>query len=621
MPTLSTYLLRKMYIIGILLLSSLLSWQLVAAQCNGTVTTFPYEEDFETHTAGWTTSGNSSDWAWGTPDKKIIKGAASGTKCWITGGLTKSAYNNNEHSYLQSPCFDLTALHYPYIRFNLFYDTEKDWDGANLQYSPDNARTWIKIGYFGQQEDCLNSGWYNDQSVYFVSEEDGWSGNSTNGGKWTTAQIKLPFTGGTNKTVMFRFYFGSGDNNNDYDGFGVDDFYMGEAPDAANASFNYSCISSSAVNFTADVSPCLTNLQWDFGDAASGDSNKVSGATVTHRFSTPGNYSVNLTASNNNGISITKTNTVNIIAAFIYVLTPVQCAGGTAMVQAVVKGADSAYQYILNTTPVITTATAALPAGNYKLEVSGSNTCTAQVSLAIGEPSPLLTGMAVVQPDCNKSNGSIHINVSGGSVPYTYVWEPLVSNTADAGNLQNGNYNVIITDHNGCKAKINTRLQPNGVQVNLGNDTTICYGQTLNLNAGNFATYLWDDLSNKPQRTIGKAGVYFVKVTTTDGCTESDTIKVIGDCGDVYFPSAFSPNGDLINDAFGPAGNIGLLKNYILRVYDRLGNLIFNSFTPVQKWDGNYKNGVAIAGTYVYIATYEYNSVKKVKKGTIVLLL
>ncbi len=620
MPSHFTCHIRKMYLACILLLSSLLSWQSGAAQCNGTIATYPYMDDFETSTTGWTTSGLNSDWAWGTPNKKIIKSAASGTKCWITGGLTKNTYNNKERSYLQSPCFNLAALHYPYIRFKLFCDTERDWDGANLQYSPDNARTWIKIGYFGQPEDCFNSDWYNTRSVYYLAEEDGWSDANTNGGKWMTAQIKLPFTGGTGKTIMFRFYFGSGDTNNDFDGFAIDDFYMGEAPDSVSASFNYMCISASVVNFTAEASPCLTNLQWDFGDAASGNANKASGVTALHKFSATGKYQVNLTASDNNGNNIIKTSEINIIAASINISTPVQCAGGTATVQAVVQGADIPYLYRWNTTPEITTAKAALHAGNYTIEVSAENTCTAQVPLVIGEPPPLLTSMTVVQPNCNKSNGSMFINVSGGTAPYTYNWQPVVSNTNGADNLQSGNYNITVTDHNGCTAPIRAVLQPKGVQVSLGNDTSICYGQTLTLYAGNFASYLWDDLSNLPQRTINKAGVYFVKVTTTDGCSANDTIKVIGDCGDVYFPSAFTPNGDLINDAFGPAGNVSLLKNYTLHIYDRLGNLVFKSSTPLQKWSGEYKNGV-IAGTYVYIAIYEYNGVKKIKKGNIVLLL
>ncbi|WP_170971081.1 T9SS type B sorting domain-containing protein [Ilyomonas limi] len=592
----------------------------VVAQCNGTITTYPYEEDFENLSAGWTTDGRSADWAWGTPQKHIIKSAASGIKCWITGGLTKDAYNNNERSYLQSPCFDLTALNYPYIRFKVFCDTERDWDGANLQYSPDNARTWIKIGYFGQPKDCINSGWYNCKDIYFVSEQDGWSGGDTTGGKWTTAQIKLPFTGGTNKTVMFRFYFGAGDKNNNYDGFGIDDFFMGETPDGANISFNYSCVSESTISFTADASPCLTNLQWDFGDVVSGSANQWNGEMATHTFSAPGNYLVNLTATDNNGIVLTQTNSIHIIAASVKIVTPITCAGDTAHVQAVVQGDASTYQYNWNTSPYITTPDAALPAGNFMLEVSGENTCPVQVPVTIAEPTPLLTGTAVVQPDCNKNNGSILVNVSGGTAPYRYNWQPGISNTAEADNLPEGGYTITVTDKNLCSATVNATLQPAAMaRLNLGNDTTTCYGELLTLSAGDFNTYIWDDLSNKSQRKIDKAGVYYVTVTTADGCIVADTIKITNDCGDVYFPSAFTPNGDGLNDVFGPAGNITLLKKYTLRIYNRLGALIFTSKAPAQKWSGMYKNATT-TGTYIYVASYEYNGVQKISKGMLVLL-
>jgi gliding motility-associated-like protein len=77
----------------------------------------------------------------------------------------------------------------------------------------------------------------------------------------------------------------------------------------------------------------------------------------------------------------------------------------------------------------------------------------------------------------------------------------------------------------------------------------------------------------------------------------------------------------MINDLFGPAGNIRLLQNYSLHIYNRFGQLIFHSSNPAQKWNGNNKSGLALSGTYVYVATYMYNGVKKITKGTLVLLL
>ncbi len=605
-----------------LLVCCMLGAQLAAAQCNSTVTMYPYNQDFEDMNAGWTTGGNNSDWAWGTPDKKILKSAASGIKCWITGGLSKSAYNDNELSYLQSPCFDISTLNYPYIRFHIFCDTEQDWDGANLQYSTDNGTTWKILGYAGQPEDCTNSGWYNIQRVRFINDQNGWSGTNITGDKWTIAQMQLPFSGGDHKQVIFRFYFGAGSKNNNYDGFGIDDFYMGEAPGADGLTLNYRCASDSIVSFTANASPCLSNLQWDFDDVASGAANVAAGAAVTHHFATTGNHLVQLTAYDNNGNGITTTRKVNIIALSTEVISTVPCAGGTALVKAVVQGDPSIlYNYTWSTLPEITTAIASLPAGDFLLQVSGDHTCPAEEAIGISEPAPITPRLTIQQPDCNNSNGSIALLISGGTYPFTYNWQPVADTTSSVQNLGEGTYQTTITDNNGCTTTTSAVLHAATLQLHLSNDTAICYGQSLTLYPGAYNSYVWDDESHQPKRTIDKAGTYYVTVANAEGCTASDSITIINDCGDIYFPSAFTPNGDLLNDVYGPAGNIGLLKQYTLRIYNRLGSLIFNTSNPLQKWNGRNRNGVVTAGTYVYIAIYEYNRVKKATKGTLVLLL
>jgi hypothetical protein len=93
--------------------------QKAIAQCTTPINIFPYTEGFETTNGNWTTGGTASDWAWGTPNKTIINSAATGSKCWIVGGLTGNFYNNGERSWLQSPCFDFTTLQYPHISFNV----------------------------------------------------------------------------------------------------------------------------------------------------------------------------------------------------------------------------------------------------------------------------------------------------------------------------------------------------------------------------------------------------------------------------------------------------------------------------------------------------------------------
>ena len=66
----------------------------------------------------------------------------------------------------------------------------------------------------------------------------------------------------------------------------------------------------------------------------------------------------------------------------------------------------------------------------------------------------------------------------------------------------------------------------------------------------------------------------------------------------IYIPSAFTPNGDGINDTFGAKGEG--IQNYHLYVYNRWGQVIFESTNPNQQWDGKYAGQPAEQGTYVY---------------------
>lgn len=66
----------------------------------------------------------------------------------------------------------------------------------------------------------------------------------------------------------------------------------------------------------------------------------------------------------------------------------------------------------------------------------------------------------------------------------------------------------------------------------------------------------------------------------------------------IYIPNAFTPNGDGINDAFGVKGEG--IRNYHLYVYNRWGEVVFESTNPKQQWDGNYAGNPVEQGVYVY---------------------
>lgn len=88
----------------------------------------------------------------------------------------------------------------------------------------------------------------------------------------------------------------------------------------------------------------------------------------------------------------------------------------------------------------------------------------------------------------------------------------------------------------------------------------------------------------------------------------------------VYIPNAFSPNGDGLNDVFGVKGH-GVTE-FDLKVYDRWGEMIFQSSDPNLGWDGTYKGRLAQHGVYVYEVTASNETSSKFhKKGTVTLVM
>lgn len=169
---------------------------------------FPYLEGFETNDGNWYTGGTHSSWQWGTPAKTIINKAANGSHAWVTS--LSGNYNNDELSYLYSPCFDLSSLAKPVLSFSHIFKMEDncDCDYHWMEYSTDGGVTWQKLGAVGS-----GTNWY-DNSTY-----QRWQKSKT---KWEVSSIDIP-TNASN--VRFRFVLNS-DPAGNYEGVGIDDIHI-----------------------------------------------------------------------------------------------------------------------------------------------------------------------------------------------------------------------------------------------------------------------------------------------------------------------------------------------------------------------------------------------------------
>lgn len=641
-------LLHRTIRIFILLVCTFCLSQKSNAQCAIPISIFPYTEGFEASNGGWTTGGTLSDWAWGTPSKTVINGAAAGAKCWIVGGLTGSSYNDAEASWLQSPCFDFTSLQYPYISFAVFWEMERRFDGASFQYSTNLGVTWTNVGTISDPVNCLNDNWFNLSGITYLNGlatvRDGWSGNiqSTVGscqggggsGRWAAAQHTMPNLAGV-PNVIFRFVFGAGTQCNAFEGFAVDEIFIGNAQ-PNNASFTYSCINNNTVDFT-NTSTLCPNADWDFGDPASGAGNTSTQANPTHVFSAPGKYIITLNATGPGNAPSTYKDSLYILGLTPSVILNNNCFGdnnGSATVS-VIPVAAGPFSYSWNTVPMQNTQTATgLATGSYIVTVNATKRCPATTTVIITAPAALSHGVTIVQPGCAVATGTATISEMGGTGPYNYLWSPPVSTGPSASGLTPANYSVTVTDSKGCIDNINFAIAtatPPNISIPNKKDAT-CFGDSdgtataLATGGSTPYTYSWNTVPAKNTATATnlKAGTYTVTVTDNNGCMASTSTQITeppnGSCGDVYFPNAFTPDGNFKNDDFGPMGNVAAISDYLLLVYNRYGELVFYTRNPFVRWNGLYKSK-QLGGSYVWVATFTYKGLfKREEKGSVMII-
>jgi hypothetical protein len=110
----------------------------------------------------------------------------------------------------------------------------------------------------------------------------------------------------------------------------------------------------------------------------------------------------------------------------------------------------------------------------------------------------------------------------------TYLWDDGVTTSQVRAVHQNGNYSVEVTNEYGCSKEddINVIFRHNPI-VNLGNDTSVCNGVSLKLDAGTQGIeYFWNTGATSSSITVSSAGTYNVFVTNGEGCIKADTITV-----------------------------------------------------------------------------------------------
>ncbi|MFM2359518.1 MAG: hypothetical protein RLY16_1511, partial [Bacteroidota bacterium] len=243
---------------------------------------------------------------------------------------------------------------------------------------------------------------------------------------------------------------------------------------------------------------------------------------------------------------------------------------------------------------------------------SMSGTYTHQLTNIAGCDSIAILQLTIAQP----SQSTTTIQICQEQFPFRWNQQ----NFTNA-----GTFIVHLINAAGCDsaATLQLNLNPSPIAFSLGNDTSICPGDTIHLYPGNFTHYLWQDFSTANNYTVTQSGNYSVIVSNQFGCKAAASIKVqyLDNCGDIYFANAFSPNGDGKNDQFGALGNLFLVSNYSLYIYNRYGELVFSTHNPYQRWDGRYKLKEYGNTNFVWYSKYVLNGkTQRSQKGNLVLV-
>jgi hypothetical protein len=173
-----------------------------------------------------------------------------------------------------------------------------------------------------------------------------------------------------------------------------------------------------------------------------------------------------------------------------------------------------------------------LSTGFYSCTVIDSNGCSDEVTTFLGELPPPQATVDVTLTTCSFSNGSASVSVSGGTLPYQYVWSTGETDITNIQDLVEGDYSVTVTDFYGCQdiqmfyvgdipgpSELAVDLQNSNCTNGTGSIIVVPQGGTAPFN------YNWshNPFLNRPSALLLVAGTYSVTVTDVNGCVISTT--------------------------------------------------------------------------------------------------
>ncbi|MFN3404863.1 MAG: gliding motility-associated C-terminal domain-containing protein [Cytophagaceae bacterium] len=321
--------------------------------------------------------------------------------------------------------------------------------------------------------------------------------------------------------------------------------------------FNISCNGESTGSLSASVTggdATSYNFNWSGPDGFTSNENFISGLKA-------GQYMLTVTDANgctlSNNYTLTQPDSININfnATVFSGNHNITCNGANTGELAVeVSGGDTASLVFNWSGPNGFSSSNRninnLSAGEYNLTVTDANGCTKQAAFVLTQPDSLkIEGLASSHNGSAVScfgaaDGSVTLNISGGDPStYFYSWNGdngFISEAKDVNGLMAGNYNVVVSDSNGCVASASFVItQPDALVAsasassNYNGFSITCHGGSdgqvqVNANGGTKDySYTWDNGQSGNNVTGLAAGIYYITVTDKNGCTTIASVELI----------------------------------------------------------------------------------------------
>jgi len=334
------------------------------------------------------------------------------------------------------------------------------------------------------------------------------------------------------------------------------------------------------------------------------------------------------------------------------VISNILCFGeNTGSARVNVSGGNPNYAYLWSTLST-TQEISGLVAGNYVVTVTDTRGCTDIANVSVTQPSSALNMLIEIDSvSCfGLEDGRLRItNTSGGTGPYEFSFDengPFGPDSLISVNQAAGEYAVTVRDTNGCLLTVDSLVifEPADIVVSAFQDQTIRIGEpalvTAEVNINNVDSSLvsWYYYTDNGTNVVCQGADCFsasinqiydntlLIFALNNGCGDSASVSItVNDKESAFVPNVFTPNGDGNNDIFAVYGSTDVKEVKLFRVFNRWGELVFESenFRPndlSNGWDGTFKGERLNTAVFVYYTEIELQNGEIItRKGDVTL--